>query len=133
MIIFRNCQTVNKKFVDLHQGDKVVAIGANGRHYTGFVHEQTLMKWRRDTIKDANLKSNWFRVKKVNDVSYEHEEKVENDTKEQIMDLIKFHKDCANYYSGNKNKAKRHSRNAERLQNKLKRLSDDRQTDTKLK
>lgn len=71
MIIFRNCQTANNSFVDLRQGDKVSAYGANGKHYSGFVDYQTRLKHRRDVIENANLSSNYFRISKINGVSYE--------------------------------------------------------------
>ncbi len=70
MIIFRNCQTVNNKFVDLHDGDKVSAYGGNGKHYSGLVGNPTTVKWRRDVIEDADLESNYFRISKVNGVSF---------------------------------------------------------------
>lgn len=71
MIIFRNCVTINDKFINLFEGDKVSAIGANGRHYSGTVQAQTQMRWRRDIIKDADLSSNYFRITKVNGLPYE--------------------------------------------------------------
>ena len=71
MLIFRNSVTINAKFINLFEGDKVSAIGANGRHYSGTVPAQTQMRWRRDIIKDADLSSNYFRITKVNGLPYE--------------------------------------------------------------
>jgi len=68
MIIFRSCQTVKNKFVDLKRGDRVSAFGANGKHYCGSVDCITEMSHHRDVIKNADLSSNFFRVSKVNGV-----------------------------------------------------------------
>ena len=64
--IFRQCKTVNNETIDLFAGDKVSAIGGNGRHYSGIVGEKTTMTWRRDIIQDADLSSNYYRISKLN-------------------------------------------------------------------
>tara|TARA_A100001515_G_C4581080_1_gene212941 strand:- start:712 stop:927 length:216 start_codon:yes stop_codon:yes gene_type:complete len=70
MIIFMNCTTVNNKNIHLKKGDKVSAFGANGKHYSGYVDIVTQLKHRRSIVENADLSSNYFRISKVNGVSF---------------------------------------------------------------
>ena len=49
-------------------GDKIVVAGGDGRHYSGIVKEDLSadLKYRRHHIKNADLKSNFFRLVKLN-------------------------------------------------------------------
>mgnify|MGYP001197989290 FL=1 len=70
MIIFMYCTTVNNKSINLKKGDKVSAFGADGKHYSGIVDIVTNLKFRRYHINNADLSSNYYRISKVNGVSY---------------------------------------------------------------
>jgi hypothetical protein len=65
-----NCTTVNNKNIHLKKGDKVSTFGADGKHYSGIVDIVTNLKFRRYRINNADLSSNYYRISKVNGVSY---------------------------------------------------------------
>tara|TARA_R110001606_G_scaffold100847_1_gene221626 strand:- start:1123 stop:1329 length:207 start_codon:yes stop_codon:yes gene_type:complete len=61
--------TVNKSFVEIKNGDLIVAIGGDGCAYSGVVSElNTRLKWRRKIVDNADLSSNYWRLKKLNGI-----------------------------------------------------------------
>ena len=61
--------TVNKSFVEIKNGDLIVAIGGDGCAYSGVVSEpNTRLKYRRNIVDGADLSSNYWRLKKLNGV-----------------------------------------------------------------
>ena len=62
-------QTINNTFTEVKNGDLIVAIGGDGCAYSGVVSEpNTRLKWRRKIVDNADLSSNYWRLKKVNGV-----------------------------------------------------------------
>lgn len=61
--------TVNKSFVEIKNGDLIVAIGGDGNAYSGVISEpNTCLKYRRNIVYSADLSSNYWRLKKLNGV-----------------------------------------------------------------
>lgn len=60
---------VGKSRTVVYVGDKIVVAGGDGRHYTGTVKENLSadLKWRRHHIKNADLRSNYYRLVKINE------------------------------------------------------------------
>ena len=60
-------QTIDNKFTEVKIGDRIVAIGGDGCAYSGTVNEHnTILKHRRKVVEQADLSSNYWRLKKIN-------------------------------------------------------------------
>lgn len=60
-------QTINNTFINVKVGDRIVVIGGDGCAYIGTANEHnTILKHRRKVVEQADLSSNYWRLKKIN-------------------------------------------------------------------
>tara|TARA_R110001606_G_scaffold200640_1_gene348544 strand:- start:842 stop:1066 length:225 start_codon:yes stop_codon:yes gene_type:complete len=62
-------QTINNTFIEVKVGDRITAIGGDGRAYIGVIGEtNTILKHRRQIFERVDLSWNYWRLKKVNGI-----------------------------------------------------------------